>query len=121
MKNLLKQTGWMVLCIVISVIIGFFLLISVYLLPTEQMRQNVAASSEQISQEGGYYQWAIGYKNAQSDTYTDASLYLNAMYPGTGHPIKDAMNACALMVWDDVDKAMNDYNSKKREVETAEE
>lgn len=31
--------------------------------------------------------------------------------------IKDAMNACALMVWDDVDKAMNDYNSKKREVE----
>ena len=35
--------------------------------------------------------------------------------------IKDAMNACALMVWDDVDKAMNDYNSKKREVETAEE
>lgn len=31
--------------------------------------------------------------------------------------IKDAMGACALMVWDDVDKAMNDYNSKKREVE----
>ena len=32
--------------------------------------------------------------------------------------IKDAMNACALMVWDDVDKAMNAYNSKKREVVT---
>lgn len=32
--------------------------------------------------------------------------------------IKDAINACALMVWDDTDKAMNDYNSKKREVET---
>lgn len=31
--------------------------------------------------------------------------------------IKDATNACALMVWDDVDKAMNDYNSKKREKE----
>ena len=29
--------------------------------------------------------------------------------------MKDAINACALMVWDDVDKAMNDYNSKKRE------
>ena len=31
--------------------------------------------------------------------------------------IKDAMQACALMVWDETDKAMNDYNSKKREIE----
>ena len=31
--------------------------------------------------------------------------------------MKDAISACALMVWDDVDKAMNDYNSKKRETE----
>ena len=27
--------------------------------------------------------------------------------------IKDAVCACGLMVWDDVDKAMNDFNSKK--------
>ena len=27
--------------------------------------------------------------------------------------MKDAISACALMVWDEVDKAMNDYNSKK--------
>lgn len=31
--------------------------------------------------------------------------------------IKDAVSACALMVWDNADKAMNDYNSKKREAE----
>ena len=35
--------------------------------------------------------------------------------------IKDAISACTLMVWDDVDKAMNDFNSKKRETETAAE
>ena len=35
--------------------------------------------------------------------------------------IADAMQACALMVWDDVDKAMNDYNSKKREIETGQD
>ena len=34
--------------------------------------------------------------------------------------IKDAISACTLMVWDDVDKAMNDYNSKKREIEVTE-
>ena len=34
--------------------------------------------------------------------------------------IGDAVNACALMVWDDADKAMNDYNSKKREVQATE-
>ena len=34
--------------------------------------------------------------------------------------IKDAVSACALMVWDDADKAMNDFNSKKREVPTEE-
>lgn len=32
--------------------------------------------------------------------------------------IKDAVNACTLMVWDETDKAMNDYNSKKREIPT---
>lgn len=30
--------------------------------------------------------------------------------------IKDAINACTLMIWDEVDKAMNDYNSRKREI-----
>lgn len=34
--------------------------------------------------------------------------------------IKDAISACTLMIRDDVDKAMNDYNSKKREAETTE-
>lgn len=31
--------------------------------------------------------------------------------------MKDAIAACALMLRDEVDKAMNDYNSKKRETE----
>jgi len=92
MSDILKLMLRMTACIFFSVIIGFVLLVSVYLLPTKQMRQNVAVSSEQISEEGSYYQWAKGYKNSQSDTYTDASLYLNAMYPGSGNPVKDAMN-----------------------------
>ena len=92
------QTG---ICLLAAVIGGFVLLIMAYSLPTQRMRQNVAVSSEQVSSEGSYYQWAKGYKNAQSDTYTDASLVLNAMYPGSGNVVKDAMNAPRLLYGDD--------------------
>lgn len=64
-------------------------------------RQNVAVTAEQINTEGQYYQWAKGYKNAQTDTYTDASLLLNAMYPGSGSAVRDAMNAPRLLYGDD--------------------
>lgn len=101
MREMIKLFCQMALCILASVVVGFILLVGVYLLPTTQIRRNVAVASEQISEEGGYYQWAKGYKNAQSDTYTDASLYLNAMYPGSGNPIKDAMDAPRLLYGDD--------------------
>ena len=89
------------ICLLTAVIGGFLLLVMAYSLPTQRMRQNVAASSEQVSSEGSYYQWANGYKNAQSDTYTDASLILNAIYPGSGNVVKDAMNAPRLLYGDD--------------------
>lgn len=78
--------------ILLSVIGGCALMILVYLLPTDRMRDHIAETSGMLKQEGVYYQWAGGYKNAKADTYTDASLYLNAMYPGSGSPVKDAMN-----------------------------
>lgn len=105
MKEIMKLVCRMAFSILVAVIIGFALLVGVYMLPTTQMRRNVAVASEQISEEGGYYQWAKGYKNAQSDTYTDASLFLNAMYPGSGNPIKDAMNAPRLLYGDDNNEA----------------
>ena len=89
------------ICLLTAVISGFVLLVIAYSLPTQRMRQNVAASSEQVLSEGGYYQWTKGYKNAQSDTYTDASLILNAIYPGSGNVVKDAMNAPRLLYGDD--------------------
>ncbi len=76
-------------------------MILVYLLPTDKMKDHVAESAEMLMQEGTYYQWATGYKNAQSDTYTDASLYLNAMYPGSGSAVKDAMNNPRRLYGDD--------------------
>lgn len=88
-----------------AILLGFVLLVLAYMLPTERMRQNVAATAEQINTEGQYYQWAKGYKNAQTDTYTDASLLLNAMYPGSGSAVRDAMNAPRLLYGDDNNEA----------------
>lgn len=101
MKEKSKFAVRICLCLIISILSGFLLLVLVYLLPTQRMRQNVNASAEQISSEGGYFQWVKGYKNAQADTYTDASLILNAMYPGSGNVIKDAMNAPRLLYGED--------------------
>ena len=88
-KFIIQLTG----ILVGAILLGFVLLVLAYMLPTERMRQNVAVTTEQINTEGQYYQWAKGYKNAQTDTYTDASLLLNAMYPGSGSAVRDAMNA----------------------------
>ena len=87
-KFIMKAAG----CIVASVVVGCVLMILTYMLPTDTIRANVAKSSKMIQQEGQYYQWVTGYKNAQLDTYTDASLYLNAMYKGGGSATEDAMN-----------------------------
>lgn len=101
MKEKYKFAVHTSICLLAAVISGFVLLIMAYSLPTQRMRQNVAASLEQVSSEGKYYQWANGYKNAQSDTYTDASLILNAIYPGSGNVVKDAMNAPRILYGDD--------------------
>lgn len=89
------------LCLGLSITLGFLLLAFVYSLPTERMKKNVEESSEQIISEGSYYQWAKGYKNAQTDTYTDASLILNAMYHDSGNILADAMNVPRVLYGDD--------------------
>lgn len=101
MKKKYRFVIKVLLCLGLSIALGFFLLIFVYLLPTERMKKNVEESSEQIISEGGYYQWAKGYKNAQTDTYTDASLILNAMYHDSENVLADAMNVPRVLYGDD--------------------
>lgn len=93
----LKAAG----CVISAVIVCCVLMILVYLLPTDRIRQHIAETSQMFETEGGYYQWAEGYKNAQADNYSDASLYLNAMYPGSGNVIRDSMNNPRRLYGDD--------------------
>lgn len=101
MKEKYRFAAGVCICLLLSILTGFVLLLLAYSLPTGRMRQNVADSGEQILSEGNYFQWAKGYKNAQLDTYTDASLILNAIYPGSGHLLQDAMNAPRILYGED--------------------
>lgn len=120
MREKTKFAARIVICLSLAIFSGFVLLVAAYCLPTQKMRQNVAASSEQVSSESGYYQWAIGYKNAQSDTYTDASLILNAIHPGSGSAVKDAMNAPRLLYGDDNNEESVVLASREEQRETHE-
>lgn len=93
----LKAAG----CTALAIIVCCVLMILAYLLPVDKIRENVAGTSQMLETEGVYYQWAEGYKNAQADNYSDASLYLNAMYPGSGNAVKDAMNNPRRLYGDD--------------------
>lgn len=120
MKEKYKFAVWICICLLVSILTGFVLLSLAYCLPTGKMRQNVADSAEQVSSEGGYFQWAKGYKNAQADTYTDASLILNAIYPGSGHILQDAMNAPRILYGEDNNEQSVVFLATGKEGETHE-
>lgn len=118
MKENIKFILQLCCCLIASTAICFLLLVLAYMLPTDRMRENVAVSSEQVSEEGSYYQWAKGYKNAQTDTYSDASLILNAIYPGSGSAIKDAMNNPRILYGDDNNEESVVLLASQKEAET---
>lgn len=72
-------------------VIGAILLLIVYSLPTEEMKNNVQRSTEIYDYEGVYPQVISGYKMSQLDNCTDATMLLNAIFPGTEDVVSDAM------------------------------
>lgn len=67
------------------------MLVLVFLLPVQEMKANVQRSTEIYDYEGVYPQLAWGYKMSQLDNSTDATMLLNAIFPGLGNKIEDAM------------------------------
>lgn len=91
MKNnikLLVQIGGILIG---SVLVGTILLIHVYALPTNEMKNNVQRSTAIYDYEGVYPQLMAGYKMSQLDNSTDATMLLGAIYPGSGNLLEDAM------------------------------
>lgn len=87
-------TKW-VTKLIICIGIGTGLILLVYILPVEPMKENVARSSEIFNYEGTYPQLVSGYKYTQLDNFTDSLMLGTAIYNG-----EESI----------VDKAMNNYN-----------
>lgn len=86
----LKQLGHSILILLSSGCIGFLLLICVYALPVEPMRENVARGTQVYNNEGNFPELAAGYKSTKLDNDTDSTMLSNAIYPVTDI-IKDAL------------------------------
>ncbi len=69
--------------IILSSIIGLFMLVLVYLLPSKPMMEHTLESIEVFYSEGVYPQLVAGFKGSQLDNETDAIMTLNAIYSGT--------------------------------------
>lgn len=71
--------GWLTKWL-LCVIVGMLLICGVYILPTNNMKENVARSSAVFDYEGIYPQLANGYKYMQLDNYTDSIMLGAAIF-----------------------------------------
>jgi len=120
----MRQTGRyavkILLALCIGIIVGTLLLLAVYLLPTQEMKANARRSTAIYDYEGVYPQLMTGYKMSQLDNCTDATMVLNAIYPGSGNVIDDAMKVYRVEYRDRTPVgSLTDYaNDVKKETDT---
>lgn len=81
MKQMLRYGIKTIGLLCISVILGVVLLVLAFLLPVQEMKNNVQRSTAIYDYEGVYPQLMAGYKMSQLDNCTDATMLLNAIYP----------------------------------------
>ncbi|HBK27526.1 MAG TPA: hypothetical protein DDY92_03050 [Dialister sp.] len=79
------------LIVICAIIIGTVSLIFVYALPSSRTMYNAQKSIDIYQREGAYPSWAPGKASAGLDNFTDAIMIENAIFPGSGHLVEDAM------------------------------
>lgn len=93
-----------------TLVVGFTLMLVAYALPVGRMKNNIAESHEIYNYEGQYPQITQGFKSMQLDNYTDALMYATAIHPGSGNLIKDALGNARYEYRDtSMTQALNDY------------
>ena len=100
MKQFIEYLVKSIAVLSISILAGAILLILVYMLPTHEMKNNVQRSTAIYDYEDVYPQLMSGYKMSQLDNCTDAYMLLNAIFPGTGNVVKDAMRVHRIEYYD---------------------
>ena len=91
MRAFLKKTGVSLLILAISMIVGLILLVLVYLLPTDIMREHVSESILMQVWEWDYYDWIPKDATSVSDGYTDALILNMAIHGGENGAVTDAL------------------------------
>ncbi len=76
----------------VSVIGGTLLMIGVYCLPMEPMRQNVRSADKIFAKEGVYHEVITGYMGSRLDNFTDAIMMNNVINEHGTSVIDKAMN-----------------------------
>lgn len=78
--------------LLLAIAAGTVLMIVVYGIPIQPIRQHVTEASSIYSVEGDYYKWSQSNTNTVLDNFTDALMLNEASFIGTGDIIADAMN-----------------------------
>ncbi|MFT3982328.1 MAG: hypothetical protein QM697_00360 [Lachnospiraceae bacterium] len=76
--------------LVFSIIIGYLLLVLVYMIPSGSVLIGCANSIPIFQQEGTYPIIISGYQNSQLDNYTDGAMFNNVIYSGQESPFVKA-------------------------------
>ncbi len=79
---MLKRIGQCALILLVSVAVGFLMLLGVNALPGEPVVQNILEASSVFEHEGDYWMSFEGRKSAQLDNFTDALTLAICGYPG---------------------------------------
>ncbi len=116
--------GKLILYMLISVIIGYLLLVMVYVIPLKPINEHVRDSVKIFEREGTYPQLVNGFQDSQLDNWTDALMLLIASHEGASGSIfkQAAQNAYSKV--DDTnptESLISIYvnNSEKKEVSYA--
>lgn len=79
--------GKLILYMLISVIIGYLLLVMVYVIPLKPINEHVRDSVKIFEREGTYPQLVNGFQDSQLDNWTDALMLLIASHEGASGSI----------------------------------
>ncbi len=91
-NKILTKILFIPILLLICALIGYFLLVGSYCLPTERMEKNMEESCDIFYAEGNYPQ-LMEYNNSRLDNYTDGIMLLTASYPSDENVWHAAINA----------------------------
>lgn len=82
-KRIMDPIVRAVILLITGIVVGYLLLVAVFLLPEEQMQNNLSKSMDVLLKEKEYHRVIPGYISTQLDNYTDSWMLGIAVYDNT--------------------------------------